>query len=214
MKKALALALTLGMIVGALAGVPAHAKKAKPKPVKLYLHGTEQLGELDLANNFAVGYNKMDSSKPDGAAPKSTNSFFWTEHWNDCAGMYGVPAWQGQVAGTVVGDLKLTLHTVGGPQPIQVEVWPDVNAMACASNDLQDGSYPEPAAIAEVTVAPGANETEIVLKNKKFKAFSSLLVQVTPMGHPAGPRLLYDGADFASSLEFKCVPAKGSSCTP
>lgn len=154
----------------------------------------------------------MDATKPTDATPKSITGLFWAgdpQLWNDCAGMYGLPAWQGALAGQIKGDMKLTLHTVAGPRKLEIELWPDIGTMTCKSNDLAEGTYPEPAAMAVVDVPPGHSMLEVVFKNVNFKAAGSLMLQITPVG-PAAARILYDSADFASSLEFSCLPAKGA----
>ena len=212
MKKALTIALMTGLVAGALAVGPAQAKKAQS--VTFYLHGTETIGEIDIINNFAVGYSKMDTAKPKDPVPKSVTGLFWKENFNDCAGMYGVPAWTGNVSGQIKGDMKLSLHTINRPAgAIEVEIWPDVTTMMCATNNLTEGSYPDPVASETVDLPPGHDATTVVFKNVSFKAVSSLLVQITPVGGPASTRILYDSPDFASSLKFSCTPTKGNSCT-
>ena len=214
MKKALTIALITGLVAGALAVGPAQAKKAKAQSVTFYLHGTETIGEIDIANNFAVGYSKMDTAKPKDPVPKSVTGLFWKEHWNDCAGMYGLPAWTGNVSGQITGDMKLSLHTINRPAgAIEVEIWPDVSTMMCADNDFSEGSYPDPVASATVNLPPGHDATTVVFKNVNFKAVGSLLVQITSVGGPASTRILYDSPEFASSLKFSCIPTKGNSCT-
>jgi hypothetical protein len=68
--------------------------------------------------------------------------------------------------------------------------------------------------------------TEAVIKGVNFKAVGSMIVQVSPVvavdiPSPGGAiltpfisRILYDTPEFASSLEFSCIPASGKSCTP
>ena len=125
-----------------------------------------------------------------------------------CAGNNLFPVWSGKVSGTIKGDMKLTLHTVSAPRQIEVEVWPDIGSQACASNDVSEGSYPEPVAYAVADVPAGPGVTEIVMKNVNFKAASSLLVQLTPVG-PGGPRILYDAADYATATLYNNQPAIG-----
>jgi hypothetical protein len=215
MKKALVLALVVALAAASLAAPTAAAAKKKSGTVKLFFHGTEVVGEVDLLNNFAVSYNQMDPKKPEGSAPKSVNGIFWVgdpQLWNDCAGMYGLPVWVGQVSGKVIGDMKLTLHTLSAPRQMEIEIWPDVASMQCKTNDLSEGAYPKPAASARVDIPAGHNANKIVLKGVNFKAKSNILIQFTSVG-PAGPRLFFDAADYASSVEFKCIAPKGkSSC--
>lgn len=210
MKRSLVLIMCLGLIAGSVVSAQAGAKK--PQKVEFFLHGTEAVGEVDLANNFGVGYNKMDGTAPTDPTPKSITGLTWVgdpQMWNDCAGMYTLPNWTGLVSGQIKGDMTLTLHTIAGPRQLEVEIWPDIGTQTCASNDLAEGTYPEPAAMAVVDVPPGQGVLEVVFEDVNFKAFGSLLVQVTPVG-PAAARILYDSADYPSSLQFSCIPAKGA----
>lgn len=210
MKRTLVLFLALGLVFGAIS--TAEAKKAKPVKTTLYLHGTEMLGEVDMANNFGVGYNKMDPTAPDGLAPKSWGISAWAgTPWNDCAGMFILPVWTSPLVGRVKGDLKVSLYSVNGPSSVQIQIWPDVGSQTCATNDLAEGTYVEPAAQATVDLAVGAGLTEVVIEDVDFKALGSLMLQIRPTG-PFPGRLLYDGADFASSIEFMCTPKSGKSC--
>jgi hypothetical protein len=217
MKRVFISAATLLVAVGLITGPAGAAKKAKAQNVKLYFHGTEQVGEVDLVNNLTnASYLPMDATEPDAPAPRSINAVTWAgdpQMWNDCAGMFTLPVWKGFVAGTISGDMKLTLHTVSAPRQVEVEVWPDVSAQTCASNDVAEGNYPKPVATTVADIPAGPGVTEIVMKGVKFKAAGSMIVQITPIG-PGGPRILYDAADYASSLEFKCAPTQGKSCTP
>lgn len=215
MKRSVILALTLGLLVGSVATADA-AKKKKPQKVTFFLHGTEILGEVDMANNFAVGYNKMDTTEPESPAPKSRAFVTWAGDpamWNDCAGSFLVPNWTGALAGKVVGDMKVTLHTFSGPKSVIVQVWPDLTTQTCASNDLGEGQYPQPAGEVTVELPPGPGSVEAVLEGLNFKAVGSMMIQVTPVG-PVPGRVLYDSPDFASSVEFSCIPTQGRSCTP
>ena len=201
----MAFALLFGSVVSAQAG-------KKPTTVKLFLHGTEMLGEIDMANNIGTAYNKMDATEPDGAAPKSWGVSVWGgTPWNDCAGMALLPVWTSGVTGTIKGDIKVTLHSVNGPRAVEVQIWADIASQQCASNDTSTGTYPPPNASATVDLAPGLGVTEAVIKGVNFKAHGILMLQIRPVGPNPG-RILYDAADYASSLEFSCIPASGKSC--
>ena len=213
MKRVVAMLLTLGLVLGAVSTAGA-AKKAKPVTATLYFHGIETAGELDIANNLGAGYNKMDTTEPAAGPPKSQQFTTWTGDpaiWNDCAGSALLPVWTAPVSGKVVGDIKVTLHTVSAPKTVSVQVWPDLFAQACASNDTSTGVYPEPAAEATVDLPPGPGTSEIVLKKVNFKAIQGMTVMILPHG-PLPGRVLYDSADYASSLTFSCIPKSGKSC--
>jgi hypothetical protein len=219
MKKFVSILAILGLMLGAVTMAEAakkRKKKAKPVKTTLYFHGTETVGEVDLAANFATAYNKMDTTKPAAGAPKSLQFTTWSGDpaiWNDCAGSYLLPVWTGDVSGKVVGDMKVTLSTVSGPKAVTVQVWPDLMTQTCGSNDTSTGEYPEPAAEATVDLPPGTGETQVVLEDVKFKALGRVTLQILPAG-PAPGRVLYDSADYASRIEFSCIPAKGKKCTP
>ena len=203
----------LTALVGLLAAnvVPAEAAK-KPVKAHLFLHGTEMFGELDMANNFAVGYNKMDTTEPDGAAPKSWGLSAWGgDPFNDCAGMAVLPVWTSGFSGTVKGDIKVNLYSVNGPREVEVQIWADVASQTCASNDVSEGQYPPPNATVTVDLAPGVGLTEAVIEDVNFKVHGILMLQIRPVGPNPG-RLLYDSPDYASSIELSCVPANGNSC--
>lgn len=214
MKPLIGISLILGLVVGSVA--TADAAKKKPAPVEFFFHGTEAIGEIDLVNNFGAAYNKMDTTEPDGDVPKSITGLTWAEDpqmWNDCAGMYTLPVWTGPLSGRIVGDMKLTLHTISVGRPMTVEIWPDIATQTCASNDLSEGTYPEPAAMARIDIPPGHSTVEYTFEDVNIKAVGSLLIQFTSVG-PAAARILYDSPDLASSLSFKCIPARGKSCVP
>jgi hypothetical protein len=200
--------LIFGLMFGAVASAEAKKKAKKPVSVTYYFHGTETVGEIDLVNNFAVSYLKMDSTEPTEPAPRSRPFTTWSgdpQMWNDCAGSALLPVWTGPLSGKVVGDMKVTLHTLSAPKAVTIQVWPDLASQACASNNLGEGDYPEPAAETTVDLPAGPGESEIILKNVKFDASAMLMLQVLPHG-PAPGRVLYDSPDFASKIEFKCIP--------
>jgi hypothetical protein len=220
MKKAIVTALVLGLLAGALA-LPADAKKkvkAKPVATSLYLHGAQQVGEAELPDTWlSSAWMGMDATKPDGATPKS---MFVTNYLagpnTACSGNGLVPTWKGALAGTVKGDLKLTLNTVGSPAAkLQVDVFPDGTG-GCES-DLGSTGFVPPAASTIVDVPPGPGVTEVTFPNVNFKSVGSLVIMLSIPGAPANPyqvRVLYDGAGYESGLSFSCIPAAGTSCTP
>ena len=212
MRRVISMLLVFGLMFGAIAS--AEAAKKKPIPVTFYLHGTETLGEVDLVNNVGTAYLKMDPTEPAEAAPRSRPFTTWVgdpQMWNDCAGSALLPVWTGALSGKVVGDIKVTLHTASAPKDVLVQIWPDLTTQTCASNDLAEGEYPKPAAEATVSLPPGPGESEVVIKNVKFDAIGSMMLQITPVG-PLPGRVLYDSPDFSSRIEFTCIPKSGKSC--
>jgi hypothetical protein len=220
MKKLAASALIGGLIVASLA-TDAGARRARPRPVKtkLFLHGTSPVDETDYG---ALGdaYPSMDPKKPAGE-PKSKQITNYLVGPNDrCAGNNLFPVWVGDVSGTIVGKMKLTFTTVSTPGKIDVRVWPDVASLRCDSGLAETNDYPKPAAEVRVNLPPGGGTVRAVTKKVRFRAIQSLMVQLTPATGPAADildpfvaRVIYDAPEFASSLQFKCIPRRGKSCT-
>lgn len=219
MKKSIVVALVLGLVAGALAA-PATAKKKKPKPqqVTLYLHGNDDVGELEYVN--AGDFQKMDTEEPSGSQAKSrfaTNYILGPN--TECSGNALLPTWRGTLSGNVVGDLKVTLHTVSTPAAqLSVELYADGDG-GCNSAALGVEEYTPAVAEQVVDVAPGPAVTEVVFEKVKFKTIATLvlMVHIQPVAQNRSPhqvRLLYDGAAQASMVELTCVPPKGSTtCT-
>lgn len=216
MKKALILVLSLSLVAGALA-LPASAKKKKAKPVAttLYAHGPSAAGEVDGAvwvTEVGKPPLTLDATEPAAGLPKSQN--FFSPALNDqCTGLpLAFPTFQGDLSGTIIGDVTMTAHFVSAPSKVLARIWTDVPNFSC-----NDG-YVEPASEVEVDVPAGKSEVEIVFPDMKQKALSWVLVEILA---PSGSdyrgqvgRLLYDSADAATRLEFNCIPASGKSCTP
>ena len=217
MKKTLIVALSLSLVAGALA-LPATAKKkAKPVATTLYAHGPSQFGEVDGAMWFSeLGAGKppltLDATEPADGTPKS--QFFMSPGLNDqCTGLpVAFPTFQGDLSGTIVGDVTMTAHFLSAPSKILARLWTDVPNFSC--ND----AYVAPASEVEVDVPAGQSEVEIVFPGLKQKALSWVLIEILA---PSGPdykgqlgRILYDSTDAATRLEFNCIPASGKSCTP
>jgi hypothetical protein len=71
---------------------------------------------------------------------------------------------------------------------------------------------------------PGTGSVEAVLEDVDFTSVGSLMLQLSPavqvpLPSPVNPvlspfisRVLYDTPDFASSIEFSCIPTSGKSC--
>jgi hypothetical protein len=215
-----AIALAATLVVASLAADAGAKKRARPVNTRLYLHGTSPADEVDYG---ALGdaYPTMDPKKPAGGAPKSKQITNYLAGPNDqCAGNNLFPVWVGDLKGTVVGKMKLTFTTVSTPGKVDVRVWPDVASLLCTSELAETNAYPRPAAEVTVNLPPGGGTVKAVTKKVRFRATRSLMVQITPATGPAADlldpfvaRVVYDSPEFASSLQFKCIPARGRSCT-
>jgi hypothetical protein len=218
MKRILVLVSVLGLV--AVSAAPGNAA-AKPVKTTLYLHGTQPLGELESDGIVNANYLPMDTTKPTGQAPKSRQVTNYAVGPNtQCAGNALFPVWLGPLSGTVKGTVKVTLFLAGTPSDVDVRIWPDVNSSLCTNKTLGANQYPKPAGEVVVTTPPGGGQVTAMIKNVNFKAQAMFMIQLSPSGPalPAGmvpsfDRVLYDAASFASSVQFTCTPAKGTSCT-
>lgn len=219
MKKAVIIAMVLGLVAGAMS-VPAVAKKkAKPKAVTLYMHGVEQTGEQEIPDNLGgTNWKDLTTAEPAAGAPKS---MFVTNYVggpnNNCSGNNLYPTWGGELAGTVSGDLKVILNTVASPAAnLKVDIFPD-GAGGCDNSTTGSTGYIEPIATQTIAVSPGPAETEVLFENVKFKTVASLVVMLTIADQgtsPAQVRVLYDSADYPSRVELLCAPKSGAGCAP
>lgn len=230
MKRSLILFLALGLVAGSIA--TAEAKK-KPKPVatKLFLHGATVAGENDSFSLVNEAFLPMDATEPTGGEPKSRMITNYLAGPNtQCAGNNLFPVWSGELSGTIKGDVKLTFNAIGTPGDVVVRIWPDIAAgssLCDTSNPVSPAdNYVDAAGETVVTLPPGTGTVEAVMKNVNLTAMASVVIQLSPavavdVPDPGGSvlapfvsRVLYDSPDFASVLEFSCLPASGTSCTP
>jgi hypothetical protein len=221
MKRTIGSVLMLGLVVGALGATPAVAKKkAKPVATTLYFHGTEPLGEMELEAGIAGSYRVMDATEPSDPAPKSMALLAVGAAGNgtpnpQCAGSPLFPLWQGDVNGTIVGNIKVSLDAVSLPATkLDVRVWGMVPPFgSCDSQGTE--AYIDPDAEVRVDVPPGAGTITAVLKGVRFKTAGKLMIQFTPvLEGVTGGRVLYDSTSTISQMKFTCIPASGASCTP
>ena len=210
MKKLLLVALACMMVVPFAVAPAAAKKKAKPIATTFYFHGHSPVGEpdgLDGATGRALtgtGYATMDTTEPSGPAPKSMTVVSYVGGPNTtCGGSFLSPVWVGKVAGTVVGDVKVTFDAISTPGgKVDVQLYPDLTAFGC---DLT------PAAQVRVDLPAGPGQVEAVIKGVKVPVLGSLMVQITPVtSSPYMSRVLYDSPDYPSKVEFSCVPSAGA----
>lgn len=218
MRKSLAVGVVLALVVGAMS-VPATAakkkkKKAVPAPVTLFFHGTEPLGEVDMANNIAAGGTllPMDITEPTGTPSKSFPILDLVATPNEaCSGSPLFPSWTGNLAGRVTGDVKVIFNTIGSAGTVDVELFADAGPLAC------NETYIEPAAEVTVDLPPGTGTVEAVIKGVDFALLRNLVVMINPknLDAPAAGRILYDSAADPSRVELVCTPSGGArSCAP
>jgi hypothetical protein len=220
-RRTIGVVLLLGLFAGAFAAPSAAAKKrAKPVKTTLYFHGAEPLGEMELEAGIAGQYRVMDPTEPTEPAPKSMALLAAGAGGNgtpnpQCAGSPLFPLWQGDVNGTIVGDIKVALDVVSLPATkLDVRVWGMVPPFgSCDSQGTE--AYIDPNAEVRVDVPPGAGTITAVLKGVRFKAAGKLMIQFTPiLDGVTGGRVLYDSTATVSQMEFTCIPTSGASCTP
>lgn len=222
-KKMVVSIVALGLVAGALSAPSmAKPKKAKPVATTLFFHGTQPSGEAYYVDATAngMGFQEMDSTEPADPAPKSMGITNYAVGPNTaCSGNSLFPTWQGDLAGTVKGDLKVYLNALShAATKVRVDVFADSTG-GCDSS-LGSTGYVPPVVTQDVTLSPGPAENEIVFKGVNFKSMVNLTIMITPVEGAAANdptsqgRVLYDSADFASRVEFSCIPASGKSCTP
>lgn len=213
----------LGVVAGLVASsfaLPALAGKKKPVATTLYLHGNEVAGEAESFPGVSTSYLPMDSKEPEGATTKSKQlTNYGRGPNNECAGNSLWPVWVGPFQGSVKGDVKVTLNTASTPGNIVIRIWPDVMSQMCNQETLGAYDYPKPAGEVTVAMPPGSGTVEAVIKNVKFKAVSSLMLQVSPEwvdnpGYfpPLVGRVLYDSESAVSKIEVTCTPSSGKTC--
>ena len=224
MRKTISMLAATALVVGAFAAPAIAKKKAKPVNTKLFLHGSTVIGENDSFSLVAEGYLPMDPSEPSAEAKSRQITNYLGGPNTQCAGNNLFPVWSGPVSGTIKGDVKLTFNAIGTPGKAVVRIWPDVGSSLCDSATSGTFDYPDPAGEVVVDLPAGPGQVEAVMKGVNFKAIGSVIVQISPavaadIPEPGGSvlepfvsRVLYDSADFASALEFKCIPAKGKTC--
>ena len=221
MKRTLSVVLILAVVLGAFAAVPAQAKKKKkPVPVTLYFHGANPLGEQDLEAGISGQYREMDATEPSETAPKSqfllaAGAAGYGTPNPQCAGNPLFPVWQGDVSGTVVGNVKVSLDAISLPATkISVRLWGMVPPFGSCDSQGTEAYVPHSAEVT-VDVPPGAGTIEAVFKGVNFKADGKLMIQFTPILEGAtATRVLYDSTTTLSQIEFSCIPTSGKSCTP
>lgn len=205
MKKTAALALITGLIS---VSVLAPAGAAKPKPVKttLYLHGNTPVGEggegaVNIAESLQM---TMNTTAPTDAAPKSYN--YNNPVGNDqCSGNSTFfPTWSGDLAGTIVGDVKWTAHFAAPPSQVIARIWTDTTISSC------NESYIPPAKEVIVDVPAGHNAVDIVFKKMKLKAGYNIMVELLQRTATRQGRVFYDAVGYESALTFDCIPAGGA----
>ena len=225
MKRISILLLTVALAAGLFATNADAAKKKKKKPVKttLYFHGSSAAGEADSMAQVNDVPLPMDPTKPSDSAPKSRqipHALVTPNH--QCAGNTLFPVWVGDLSGKIVGDVKVTFSAASTPGNVVVRMWPDVVGLMCDSDLAGTQDYVKPAGEAVVALPNGAGEVTATFKNVNVKTVGKLMLQFSPgtidtpadreIFPPAATRILYDATDFASRIEFKCIPAKGKSC--
>jgi hypothetical protein len=216
MKKLVAVGLVVGLLGGAMV-LPADAAKKKAKPVAttLYLHGNYPVGDgAELAGTLQGTRMMMNPTAPTDPAPKSMS--VWAPGNDQCAGNPFYPSWEGMVSGTIKGDVKMIADFVSAPTQLTARIWIDTPFMACTSSNTGATDFQEPLQTVTVDIPPGQNEVEIVFEGINKKAVANMIVELHVLAEsaPNQARVLYDSTDFQSRVEFSCIPASGTSCTP
>jgi hypothetical protein len=213
MRKLFVIGLLVGLVTASVA-MPAHARGQKPVKTTLYLHGNYPVEDGFEVINFVSGGTPMamNPTEPAAGAPKSMA--FYGPGNDQCVGNPFFPSWQGPLAGTITGDLKVIVNTVAAPSKVTARVWVDVPYGSCTSAAAGAEAFVPPVAEQIVDIPPGANEVEIVFKKLKLKVMSSMVVELHATSPAAQGRVMFDSPEFLSRLEFSCTPSSGKACTP
>lgn len=173
--------------------------------VTFYLHGTQQVGELEMTN---IGERMtMDTTAPTATSSKSrmvTNYLVGPN--SKCSGSWLFPSWDGAVAGTIQGEVRVVLNTLSHPDAALT-----VDLFADASGGCND-AYVPPVATQTVDLAAGQAKTEVIFKRVNFTAFGGVTVMVRPAATLTSPdqtRLFYDSVTQDSRVELQCLPPEG-----
>ena len=211
MKRLIGVLLGLGLVAGSLVS-PAAAGR-KPVKTTLYMHGELPVADMtEWVSGIANGTHRMmDTTEPAAGAPDS-QSFSFQAGNLECAGNDLFPSWEGKITGKLASDVTLKAHFLSAPTTVTARVWIDVPFGSCTSSNTGSTDFQPPVAEVTVDVPAGSNEVEIELDGLKGKkVLYSMIVELHQDG-PTFGRVLYDSADFATRVEFTCIPASGKSC--
>lgn len=203
MRKLVLSLAALTVLIGVLAA-PATAGK---KTTTFYLHGRGPVQEAYLNEAWLDDvWMTMDGTEP---TDSEFSSIFVTNYFRgpntDCDGNGLLPVWKGNFSGAFKGDAKITLHTVATPAVnMTVSLYADPTGTCTSNLPTGTSEAPKPVGTTEVAVAPGHATTEVTLKKLKFKAAASVLLQLSipTQTTPGQVRILFDSADFASSVQL------------
>lgn len=212
MKKLLATSLIIGLLGSALALPATAGKKAKPVKTTLYMHGTYPVGDGTELVNFAETMKpmQMDTTEPAGPAPKSMG--YWGFVNEQCAGNPFWPSWEGRLAGTIVGDVKVYINALAAPSTVKLRLWMDLPYSSCNASATGAADFKEPQLEQDVEVPPGLNEVEVVFEKVRIPVGYNIVAQIHSTAPNSQGRVLYDSPDFATRIEFDCIPKSGKAC--
>lgn len=200
----------------AVAAHPALAAKA-PKPVTqtMWLHGTEQLGNVEVLNSNELLV--MDTKKPTGTSDRQYPFFGAVASPNTaCAGSFFFPNWAGTVRGDLVGKVTVKFWAQGSPtSQVRVQLFDNGATTQCDS----DTSKNYPGVLGETTVAMPTKQspdlvTAVIPIQGKATVHGSLNLQiiVDDLSGLAAPQVgvvTYDSSASPSSITFTCIPKPG-----
>lgn len=195
-------------LAAALIAAPVAAKPtAKSVTQTFYLHGVTPIGEADIPETSVnSNWYKMDTTAPESGPPKSMFVTNYVAGPNGmCSGNGLLPVWRGTMSGKFKGDITVTLNTVGAPlSTMVIDLFADASG-GCNSSATGAMDYIDPIATETVVVAPGPAVTEVTFKGVRAEAVGGLVLQLrTPGADTSQIRVLFDSADYASSISLTC----------
>jgi hypothetical protein len=204
--------LVAGLVLPAAAQTDEPTDAPAPVPVTFFLHGTEQIG--DLETSLGGSFRPMDAADPSA----SEKSVFVTNYVlgpnTDCDGNSLIPSWVGFVDGTI-SNPTVTLHTVAHPgASLEVSLYGDPTG-TCA---FMGTPAPAPLATKVIQLAAGRTETKVTFEGVSAEVGSLLVMLNIPPAladRADQARVFYDSAASPSRLEFTCTPLDAETpCLP
>lgn len=214
MRRIVVVMVVAALVAGAFTTVADAAKKTKPVVTKLYAHGNYPIGDwMEFVGSISDDtHMMMDAQEPEGGAPKSM-SFSLPVGNPECTGNPLFPSWEGQVTGTILNKVTLHGHFASAPATAIARLWVDIPFSSCTSETAGVDNFKPPVAEVEVEVPAGHSELEIVFDGLgKLKVKSNMILELHQNGAANQGRVLYDSADLATHVMFKCIPTAGKAC--
>lgn len=205
-------ALTAGVGNDAMAAARKAPAPPKPVPTTLWLHGTSDYGNQDMAAGDPM---TLDRTKPTGTTTKEAavvggNAAGQLTVPKECPGGPYIPAFDGPIAGTVTGPVTVKFYARGTGGKVTVQLLAD-------PTDCTEDPIIAAEVLASVPASPTASlvTATLPLSAKGLKVQGTLSVQflsdqtTTSPGAFGVSGISYDSTAAPSSVTFACLPKAG-----